>query len=86
MFHDLPTAFWFSGAFLFSPPVKAVSLVTSLYHALAMTVPMSGAKQREDRKEKHKGFAPSLGNTAPLTGEECSLHLSFRTCQPRCHR
>ena len=82
IFHDLPIAFWFSGAFLFS---KAGTLATSLCHALAITVPMSGAKPSEGREEKQQGLAPPLGATVPLIGEEVSLHVSFWTCQPCCH-
>lgn len=48
IFHDLPFAFRFSGPFLFS---KAGTLVTSLCHALAVTVPMSGAKPSEGGEE-----------------------------------
>ena len=62
IFHDLPIAFRVSGAFLFS---KAGTLVTSLCHTLAITVPMSGAKPSEGGEEEQKGLAPPLGATAP---------------------
>ena len=79
IFHDLPIAFRVSGAFLFS---KAGTLVTSLCHTLAITVPMSGAKPSEGGEEEQKGLAPPLGATAPLMGEEVSLHVRFWTCKP----
>ena len=81
IFHDLPIAFRVSGAFLFS---KAGTLVTSLCHTLAITVPLSGAKPSEGGEEEQKGLAPPLGATAPLMGEEVSLHVRFWTCHP-CH-